>query len=89
MCIYVCVNALRMSVVERENISPIILAHTVTIWICTWLQRVIAGENSTACEGHLMLLCLALSIIRLGSRVKQSNPEKEIAPSLPSIAMYH
>ena len=32
-----------------ENISPILLAHTVMIWICTRLQRVIAAENSTAC----------------------------------------
>ena len=45
-------NALRVSVAERENISPIILAHMVTIWICTRLQRVIAAENSTACEDH-------------------------------------
>ena len=45
-------NALRVSVAGMENISPIILAHTVTIWICTRLQRVIAAENSTACEGH-------------------------------------
>ena len=35
-----------------ENISAILLAHTVTIWICTRLQRVIAAENSTACEYH-------------------------------------
>ena len=41
-----------MSVAGRENISPIILAHTVTIWICTRLLRVIATENSTACEGY-------------------------------------
>ena len=39
-----------MSVTSRENISLIIFAHTVTISICTWLQRVIAAENSTACE---------------------------------------
>ena len=26
--------------------------YTVTIWICTRLQRVIAAENSTACEDH-------------------------------------
>ena len=45
-------SALRVSVVGRENISPIILAHTVTIWVCTRLQRVIATENSTACEDH-------------------------------------
>ena len=45
-------NALRVSVAGRENMSPIILAHTVTIWICTRLQRVIAAENSTACEDH-------------------------------------
>ena len=37
---------------DMENISPIILAHTITIWICTRLQRVIAAENSTACEDH-------------------------------------
>ena len=36
----------------EENISPILLAPTVTIWICTRLQRVIAVENSTACEEH-------------------------------------
>ena len=30
----------------------ILLAPTVTIWICTRLQRVIAAENSTACEDH-------------------------------------
>ena len=41
-----------MSVAGRENISPIILAHTITICICTRLQRMIAAENSTACEGH-------------------------------------
>ena len=45
-------NALRVSVAGRENISPIILAHTVMIWICTRLQRVIAAENSTACKGY-------------------------------------
>ena len=45
-------NAPRVSLAGRENISPIILAHTVTIWICTRLQRVIAAENSTACEDH-------------------------------------
>ena len=45
-------NALRVSVAGRENISPIMLAHTVTIWIRTRLQCVIAVENSTACEGH-------------------------------------
>ena len=45
-------NALRVSVAGRENILPIILAYTVTIWICTRLKRVIAAENSTACEGH-------------------------------------
>ena len=45
-------NALWVSVAGRENISLIILAHSVTIWICTRLQRVIATENSTACEGH-------------------------------------
>ena len=45
-------NALRVSVAGRENISPILLAHTVTIWICTRLQRAIAAENSTACEDH-------------------------------------
>ena len=28
------------------------VAPTVTIWICTRLQRVIAAENSTACEEH-------------------------------------
>ena len=39
-------------VAGRENISPILLAPTVTIWICTRLQRVIAVENSTACEEH-------------------------------------
>ena len=36
----------------RKNISPIILAHTVTIWVCTRLRRVIAAENSTASEGY-------------------------------------
>ena len=41
-----------MSVEERENITPIILPHTITIWICTRLQHVIAAENSTACEDH-------------------------------------
>ena len=41
-----------MSVAGRENISPILLAPTVTIWICTRLQHVIAVENSTACEEH-------------------------------------
>ena len=45
-------NALRVSVAGRENISSILLAHTVTIWICTRLQHVIAAENSTACEDH-------------------------------------
>ena len=40
-------NAHWLSVAGRENISPIILAHTVTIWICTRLQRVIATGNST------------------------------------------
>ena len=45
-------NSLWLSVAGRENISPIILAHTVMIWICTRLQRVIAAENSTACEDH-------------------------------------
>ena len=29
-----------------------ILAHMVMIWICSWLQRVIAAENSTACKDH-------------------------------------
>ena len=37
---------------RRENISPIILAQTVMIWICTRLQCVIAAENSIAFEGH-------------------------------------
>ena len=41
-----------MSVAGRENISPILLAHTVTIWMCIPLQHVIAAENSTACEDH-------------------------------------
>ena len=45
-------SARRVSVAGRKNISPIILAHTVTIWICTRLQVVIAAENSTAGEGH-------------------------------------
>ena len=45
-------NALRVSVAGRENISPILLAHTVMIWICTRLQHVIAAENLTACEDH-------------------------------------
>ena len=44
-------NALRVSVAGRENISPIILAHTVMIWICTQL-RVIVVVNSTACEAY-------------------------------------
>ena len=43
---------LRVSVAGRENISPILLAHTVTIWLRTRLQRVIAVENSTSCEEH-------------------------------------
>ena len=45
-------NALRVSVAGRENISPTILALTVTNWIWTRLQRVIAAENLTACEGY-------------------------------------
>ena len=50
-------NALRVSVAGRENISAIILIYTVMIWICTRLQRVIAEENSTACEGHKCTRC--------------------------------
>ena len=46
--IYIC-----MSEAERENISPILLAPTVTIWICTRLQHVIAAENLTASEDHV------------------------------------
>ena len=45
-------NALRVSVVGRENISPTILALTVKNWKWTRLQRVIAAENLTACEGY-------------------------------------
>ena len=66
-------NALRVSVAGRVNISPIILAHTVTIWICTRLQRVITAENSTACEyyestrhaGSNNVILLSENVIRM------------------------
>ena len=45
-------NTLRVSLAGRENISPIMLAQTEMTWICTRLQRVIAAENLTACEGY-------------------------------------
>ena len=45
-------NTLWVSVEGRENISPIILAQMEMTWICTRLQRVIAAENLTACEGY-------------------------------------
>ena len=41
-----------MSLVGAENISPIIIALTVTIWIWSRLQRVIASENLTVYEGY-------------------------------------
>ena len=41
-----------MSVAGRENISPIILALTLTNWIWTRLQLVSAAVNLTACEGY-------------------------------------
>ena len=45
-------NALRVSVAGRENISPTLLTLTVTNWIWTRLQRVIAAGNLTASEGY-------------------------------------
>ena len=41
-----------MSVAGRENIPPIILAQTEMTWICIRVQRVIAAENLTTCEGN-------------------------------------
>ena len=41
-----------MSAAGRENISPVILAQTEMISICTQQQRVIASENLAAWEGY-------------------------------------
>ena len=61
-----------MSVAGRENISPILFAHTVMIWICTRLQRVIAAENSTACEDHESTRCAgAKNVIPLPENVNR------------------
>ena len=46
----------------------------------TWVQSQVESYQRLK-KWYLMLPCLTLSIIRSGSRVKWSNPGKEVAPS--------
>ncbi len=46
----------------------------------TWVQSQVESYQRLK-KWYLMLLCLTLSIIRYGSRVKWSNPGKGVAPS--------
>ena len=46
----------------------------------TWVQSQVKSYQRLK-KWYLMLPCLILSVIRYGSRVKWSNPEKGVAPS--------
>ena len=46
----------------------------------TWIQSQVESYRGLK-KWYLMPPCLTLSIIRYGSRVKWSNPGKEVAPS--------